>query len=450
MTYEERTQAEVDALLSKGKTEDAKDAGPSFKLDRSQVSAINKIKGWFDKNDSLFFVLSGRAGTGKSTIISEVIKELGLGESEVKYLAPTGKAVSVLKSKGITRASTIHKFIYRFCGSTLKSQKVQGNAEVAELCASGNYEEAREMLDSIEESKRSHKRPKVFFASRKVSGLNKLRLIVVDEASMINDEEIADITSLGVKTIFVGDNAQLPPVEGKNSIMKNPDAEIKTIHRQGKHSRIIDFANKIMEDEKLSFLNEWENSSDVAVVGREIYEAYREHLIKARKFQFLTVTNAEKDSINKLSRELLGYSEHKFPMRGEKLLALGGHKDTGIVNGIQGLVVDSFTETEVEHDSIRYWVIEGKVMLLDGTHRIVNVTMRRNAFISGNLYEFDEGESLWEYGYAMTVHKSQGSAWEYVVYVYDDCLNCLQNLNYTAVTRASKSLIFVKKKGQIV
>ena len=445
MRYDERTQAEIEALLGKSKPKMTQDDKPSFNLDASQVSAINKIKEWFGKSDSLIFVLSGRAGTGKSTIISEVIRELRLIDSEVKYLAPTGKAVSVLRGKGISHASTIHKFIYRFCGSTYKNQKTQTSSEITALCANGEYEEARAILDSIEESKRSKKRPKVFFAARKVNGLNKLKLIVVDEASMINDDEIDDITKLGIKTIFVGDNAQLPPVEGVNSIMDEPDAQINVIHRQGKQSRIVAFASEIMNDASLSFLKDWQTDDEVGIFERATFETLLDGMIKQREWQFLTVTNRAKDMINTRSRKLLGYSDHRFPVKGEILLAMGGHKETGIVNGIQGKVTETFTESEIEHDSIRYWVVEGKVQLLDGSNRIVNVVMRRNSFLSGNLYEFEEGESLWEYGYAMTVHKSQGSAWENVVYVYDDCLPCLQNLNYTAVTRASKRLIFVKK-----
>lgn len=446
MTYEERTSGEIEALLSTA-SKKVKETKQSLILDPSQKAAIGNIKEWFREGDSLIFVLSGRAGTGKSTIISEVIKELRLREDEVRYLAPTGKAVSVLRSKGIDKAITIHKFIYRFNGSAYKEQeKLKNKSEIVNLCSDGNYHEARAILDNIEESKRSKKRPKLFFASRKVSGLSNLKLLVVDEASMINDEEIDDITNLGIKTIFVGDNAQLPPVEGTNSIMSDPDYELREIHRQGKDSSIIRFANLIMKDPEMKFLDSWDPLDPaVSVIDRSAMDARTLEDFIFSHWQFLTVTNRDKDRINQASRKVWGYDKYKFPRVGEILLAMGGHKDTLVVNGIQGKVTDEFVETEIEHDSIRYWVIEGKVRLLDGTNRIIPVIMRRNSFLSGNLYEFEEGESLWEYGYAMTVHKSQGSSWPKVVYFFDDCIGHLQNLNYTAVTRASEMLTFVKK-----
>ena len=444
MTYEERTRAEVEALLSTA-TKKSKEEHEEIILDPSQKSAIGKIKEWFVKDDSLIFVLSGRAGTGKSTIINKVIEELRLREDEVRYLAPTGKAVSVLRSKGIRKAMTIHSFIYRFDGSSYKNQKVlKEKSMILKMCDEGNYEEAVSVLDNIEESKRGKKKPKLYFSSRKVRGLNNLRLIVVDESSMINDDEVDDITNLGIKTIFVGDNAQLPPVEGVNSIMDEPDAEILKIHRQVEGSDIIRLANLIMEFPDMKFLEAFFGRDVEAISMSELSNRLHE-LIKSRQWQFLTVTNREKDSINNSSRHILGYSDSKFPKAGEILLAKGGHKETGIVNGIQGKVIEDFTESEIEHDSIRYWVIVGKIQLMDGTNAKIPVIMRRNNFLSGTLYEFEKGESLWEYGYAMTVHKSQGSQWPNVVYIFNDCLNHLNKLNYTAVTRAAKKLIFVTK-----
>jgi len=443
MTYDERTQAEVEALLSTATKKEEKDDRPSFSLDPSQQAAVEKIKEWFSKDSPIFFVLSGRAGTGKSTIISEVIRSLKLKEGEVKYLAPTGKAVSVLRSKGIPQAMTIHKYVYRFNGSNSKLMKsLNDKSEIIRLCDEGQHDAARAILDNIAEVNRKRKQPKLYFASRKVNGLSRTKLIVVDEASMINDDEIEDIISLNVKVIFVGDNAQLPPVEGTNSMMQNPDAQITEIHRQGKDSNIIKFANLIMENKDLSFLNDWKDTEDVHVIydiGVGDFDAF----IKSRQWQFLTVTNREKDHINARARSLLGYANHKFPMKGEILLARGGHRDTGIVNGIQGEVLDDFVEFDLEYNGAVFGSIQGRVKLLDGTNKIVTVTMKRNAFISGNLYDFEHWESLWEYGYAMTVHKSQGSSWENVFYVYEDCLDCDQNLNYTAVTRASKNLIFL-------
>jgi exodeoxyribonuclease-5 len=439
MTYDQRTEVEIVRLFGVSSNDSAPHATPSFELDESQKEAIAKLKQWFLFSSEPIFTLAGRAGTGKSTIISEVIKNLGLTSEEVKYLAPTGKAVSVLKSKGNLTATTIHKFMYIFTGSSKqKAKEGISSKEIISVCETKGYSSAVELVDMHSESAKMRTRPKAYFASRKVS-LGRLKLIIIDEASMINDDIIDDVKELGIKLCLVGDAAQLPPVEGKNSYMENPDVEIKTIHRQGANSPILKMANALMDG--IGILENWENCIDCNVMSYEDFEGYRDKLIKAR-WQFLTAMNVDKDMINRRARVVLG-RKSKFPERGDILLAIGGHKDSGVVNGIQAEALEDFTESEIENDSIRHWVIQGRVKLRE-TGEVIRVTIRRDCFLSGKIYEYEKGESQWEYGYAMTVHKSQGSSWENVVYIYKPFPSAENKLNYTAATRASKKLIVVK------
>src|SRR3954467_719137 len=83
----------------------------TVELTPEQTRAIEKIKEWHQANPADPFRLFGPAGTGKTTLAREVGPALGL--SHVMYAAYTGKAASVLRSKGCMPASTLHSLIYR-------------------------------------------------------------------------------------------------------------------------------------------------------------------------------------------------------------------------------------------------------------------------------------------------------------------------------------------------
>ncbi len=59
-----------------------------------------------------YTVISGYAGSGKSTLVRFIVDALGVDEEDVAYVAYTGKAANVLKNKGCKNATTAHKLLY--------------------------------------------------------------------------------------------------------------------------------------------------------------------------------------------------------------------------------------------------------------------------------------------------------------------------------------------------
>lgn len=180
-------------------------------LTDDQVEADKLIKDWFLNSSKQIFVLSGYAGTGKTSLLKHtVMNTLGL-EPDVSaaFVTPTGKAATVLIRSGI-RASTLHKLIY------------QSIAETVEIELNGK---------KISVEKLSFRRRESIDKS--------IKLIVLDEASMVSDEILLDIAEYGVKILVCGDNAQLPPVEGGNAFLTAPDYTLKTIVRQNADNPII-------------------------------------------------------------------------------------------------------------------------------------------------------------------------------------------------------------------
>jgi exodeoxyribonuclease-5 len=79
-----------------------------------QSEALKKISAFIcDDNNDIIFLLTGYAGTGKTSVISSVVKTLDLLRIKSVLLAPTGRAAKVLGSYAGRQAFTIHKKIYR-------------------------------------------------------------------------------------------------------------------------------------------------------------------------------------------------------------------------------------------------------------------------------------------------------------------------------------------------
>lgn len=153
-----------------------------------QSEALKKIAGYICENSNdIIFLLTGYAGTGKTSLISSVVKTLDILRMRSVLLAPTGRAAKVLASFTAKQAFTIHKKIYR-----QKSSKD----------GMGRF-----VLDR---------------------NLYKETYFIVDEASMVSNssndqslfgsgkllEDLVEYVYSGIdcKLIIVGDIAQLPPV----------------------------------------------------------------------------------------------------------------------------------------------------------------------------------------------------------------------------------------------
>ena len=183
-------------------------------LTSDQEKAKNLIAEWFLNSDNRMFVLSGYAGTGKTFLIDYIVREvlhLKAG-TEAVFVTPTGKAATVLIRNG-TVAGTVHSLIYM---RNEDDFDVDENGEIVE----------REILS--------------FTKREKID--EKIRLIVIDEASMIAEDVLRDLLSFDVKCLFSGDGAQLPPVGSSCGLMDRPDYQLTEIVRQEADNPIIRLA----------------------------------------------------------------------------------------------------------------------------------------------------------------------------------------------------------------
>lgn len=161
-----------------------------FPLTQDQENLVKNLSNFiFHKDDCNIFILDGYAGTGKTTIISALIKTLPYYNIRTELLAPTGRAAKVLSNRSLQQAYTIHKKIYYTQTDDYSNISLK-----------------------LKENKNHH------------------TLYIIDEASMIGegDNLLSDLFSYvksGVKNkvILLGDKAQLPPIGNNESFALNPD-----------------------------------------------------------------------------------------------------------------------------------------------------------------------------------------------------------------------------------
>jgi len=203
------------------------------KLNKKQQLALNEIISFVeDKKNNNIFLLKGYAGTGKTYIISNIVKNLWKVKKSVILLAPTGRSAKVLSLYCNKEAYTVHKEIF------YSKNNFSGNLEF---------------------TLKANKHKKTLF--------------VVDEASMIstNGNEGVGLFSQSLldniikyvysgfkcKLLIIGDTAQLPPVKSDVSYALDVEfleeqyekevtsVELTDVVRQEKESGILSYATLI-------------------------------------------------------------------------------------------------------------------------------------------------------------------------------------------------------------
>ncbi len=415
-----------------------------IQLTSDQERAKKLIIEWFTNLDTQIFVLSGYAGTGKTFLLRHVVCDcLNLiPDKQVAFTAPTGKAASILIRSG-TPASTVHSLIYKMDDEDFE---VDENGEII-----------RDRLRFIKRDKLA----------------SDFKLIVVDETSMVSDELMRDLLSYGIKCLFCGDNAQLPPVNGNSSLLEKPDCALTEIMRQELDNPIIKLATMARKGEFIPY----GNYGDIcAVVSRSdlIGRTRRNILLKAN--QVICGRNKTRSALNEEIRYYKGIlSSERLPTEGEKLICtlnnwervIDEEGNFNLVNGIIGFC------SNVEEKSDGLGVLDFKAEFLDNTVKEIPfdegvfledryyhgygelaikmtngmvVSESNFAAIHNNKAKGEELISRFEFAYAITCHKAQGSEFDFVV-VFDESKAFGFDANrwlYTAITRAKKKLLIVR------
>lgn len=384
---------------------------------------------WLARRDGKIFPTGN---SGKTHLLGEIISNYQ--GNDVYCCAPTAKAASVLMGKlqGVP-VTTIHALLYRPVAK-----------DVSEL------DEAKEKLEQNPDSNRAkaeYKKAVKEFKANQVSFhldvqelLGSNSLIIVDEASMVNNNIYTDLMNLGCRVLFVGDDGQLPPVKSGDWFQESePDARLIEIHRQALESPIIRLSMSIREGR----LNASQyTTGDCRIVKKP--QVKTSELVKCD--QIITGSNDQRHKLNRLIRHKLK-REGESPVNGDKLICVKNdmREHDIFVNGEQATAT---SEARIVDELRGYLDIDyggdPRTVMYYRYHTELNY--------GGGVESLDWRETSelkqFDYAYAVTCHKSQGSEWDNVI-VVDDKIQAhnkpfRKRWLYTAVTRAKQQLTLVQ------
>lgn len=401
-------------------------------LSSQQRTAYNMVQNWLNGGyeHQQVFRLFGYAGTGKTTIA----RLLASSVSHCLFGAFTGKAASVLASKGCSPASTVHKMIYlpkdqaqaRLKELQKEEQSVLGDMERHPRSGPELQEQLREVREKIRREKELLARP--HFVLNSESELYEAQLGVLDEVSMLDKAIGNDLLSFNTPLLVMGDPAQLPPIKGAGFFMETPpDITLTEIHRQAAGNPILQLATTVRSGGTI-------DNCDLGE-ARVISNRPAPDDVMAAD-QILCGRNRTRKNLNRRVRELLG-RKSPLPERGDRLVCLRNNHEIGILNGTIWTVRQNHGSNETGKLTLEIENEDGYV--------IDAVTVHQAHFLDQELdwYERRDAEEF-DFGYALTVHKAQGSQWDKVVLFDDWGGSDRRKWLYTGITRAAKELLIVQ------
>ena len=374
-------------------------------LNKEQEEAANRAVYWFHYSSQQYFSIVGYAGTGKSVVISEIIRRLRLKSEEVLPIAYTGQACTIMRTKGFVNACTCHAGLFN-------PVKVP-------------------MKDNL---------------GRVFSG-TKIKLIVLDEAWMAPEFIRKVLDDTGIKVLAAGDPGQLPPIGGKPAfLMDGIICRLTELMRQSENSPIVYLANRARNGEPIC----------PGVYGNSVFVIFDDELnneILSRSHIVICAKNATRDYLNNRVRHEILHKFSNYPDYGERIICRHNNWDKSVgniplVNGLVGTVISPPDVSRVDKDTLKLDFLPDltneKFSNLEINIKYLNMAYKDREFYSRNPYF--QGEQF-EYAYASTVHLAQGS--EYLCGTYiEEAMNpqLVKAANYTAITRFKQQMVYVMHK----
>ena len=393
-------------------------------LNKKQEEAANRAVYWFHYSSQQYFSIVGYAGTGKSVVISEIIRRLRLKPEEVLPIAYTGQACTIMRTKGFVNACTCHAGLFN-------PVKVPMKDNLGRVIIDKQFNTPKTTWSYI---------PKSFSGT-------KIKLIVLDEAWMAPEFIRKVLDDTGIKVLAAGDPGQLPPIGGKPAfLMDGIICRLTELMRQSENSPIVYLANRARNGEPII----------PGMYGNSVFVIFDDELnneILSRSHIVICAKNATRDYLNNRVRHEILHKFSNYPDYGERIICRHNNWDKSVgniplVNGLVGTVISPPDVSRVDKDTLKLDFLPDltneKFSNLEINIKYLNMAYKDREFYSRNPYF--QGEQF-EYAYASTVHLAQGS--EYLCGTYiEEAMNpqLVKAANYTAITRFKQQMVYVMHK----
>lgn len=371
------------------------------------------------KNNEKYTVISGYAGSGKSTLVNFIISALSIKEEDVCFACFTGKAAQVLLKKGNKNVSTLHKLLYK-----------------------------------------SIPKPNGGFIRIPVPDVP-YKVVIVDEVSMAPKTLMDLLFGYNTYVICLGDPFQLPPIDKKedNHLLDHPHIFLDEIMRQAMDSEIIRLSMDIRNGNPI----EYSNGNEVIVIPKASLNTGMMQWAD----QILCATNNTRVALNNQMRDLLGRGD--APEDGDKVICLKNYwsciaeNEDPLVNGTIGYIKNSFSSFVLLPKFLggdRLDVLQAE-FISDSGAEFGSLDMDKKMILTGQKccdwkteYKVNKNPKTagiipkeFTYGYAITTWKAQGSEWDKVLIIEENFpfdREEHQRFLYTAITRASQKVVLVR------
>lgn len=405
--------------------------------------------------------LGGLAGTGKTTLMRMLEQQLGV---RAVFGTPTHKAAAVLRKKLGTdqgaRVRTYHSLIYHMrpvyhCDTTGKLvRRIVDNCtcQQADACqcparfdpCGGQPAHTCKIREELTEERR-----------RYLGGHRDV--IIIDESSMLSTAQVNDVRAFGVPVVLVGDHGQLPPVKADmNPWTKNPEVLLTQIHRQGADSGILEAAYDVRQHGHLTRARYGSGDAVRYRLSDPVMQGVFDRWENGPESIIITHSNRLRAEIN------AAYHGGGPPRAGDRVVALGGQVYDAPRMSLDNIPTKEFLQVHngmtgtVRHIHDNGGLTLGMTVELDEhvlatpgapVCLLIGNACRAQFGAPADLWKNDASRPkdsvLWDYAYALTAHKAQGSEFDRVI-VMDEGITTggiYPQWMYTSLTRAKKGVV---------
>lgn len=402
-----------------------------------QDAALKAVDDWYKnhRHDKQTFRLFGCAGTGKTTLAKHFAANI---EGLVKFACFTGKAAHVMAQKGCVGTSTVHKLIY--IPKTASKNKLRLiEKEVSDLenipkpWSEIHLAQLKKAKDTLQQEQQNTS--SMSFSLNLDSELKQAKLLILDECSMISENMGKDLESFGVPILVLGDPEQLPPIFGQGYFTeREPDTMLDEIHRQALDNPIIKMSTIVREGGVLPLGKYGESMVTNEKLSEDDILEHDIILTGLRK------TKRACDDRVRQVKQLL----NRLPMTGDSIMCIKNNHTMGLLNG-------QIWEVLTDAVSLGGGCVSIHIKDPDnGTEMAVVASEKLFYGTPLSKWEHEQDIEEFEYAYAITVHKSQGSQWDNVL-LFDqkDRFNSWNERDrrrwlYTGITRAAERITVMR------
>lgn len=387
-----------------------------------QEEIINKAVYHVLHGNNQVYEYSGYPGTGKTAVLMEIIKRIGIPLHRIAPMAFIGQAAIVMRSRGLINAKTCHSWCFQLVDEIL----VDANGNIV-------------MDDTFNKP-----RKELVFRPKSKEDFADIDYFIIDEGYTVPIEMKPIIEGFDKKIIVCGDWGQLPPVKSKPAYLTDKEHTdcLEEIMRQDANGGIAYVSKLVREGVPLS----------PGYYGNALVIEQKDLTLNMIKNSQIIICgkNKTRDMYTDIVRHDILHRTSIFPTYGEKLICRKNNwglevDGISLANGLIGMVS---TPPDVS-------TFDSKTFTIDFTTDLMGI--RFNDLVCDYQYftaDYEKKQLLknnkfntsnkMEYAYAITTHLSQGAQYSNGIYIQEYFPEDIQrNLNHVGASRFKNFLIYV-------